>query len=258
MSIAILNKVFDEYPFSGSERTTLLLLANYADEHGCSVRPSVSTIAHRLRVTARSAQKSLRKLEAQGVISVVANQFGGKPGMVRHYKINTEMIANPLIDISATGVVLGTRRVSFRVQDGCRPRQAIEKKEIEIKEELPKHTDNLLALESISSDIELNEPKKTNQTSGERFPEFWVAYPQSDRKGAQNKCRQVWIEKNFDQSADLILAHLKSMNEKFTANNCEYCPKPINYLTGEGWDGFDPTPKYDPRRPDTWGPNEWA
>lgn len=151
MSIAILNKVFDEYPLSGSERTALLLLANYADDRGGSIRPSVSTIAHRLRVSVRSAQKSLRKLEAQGVISVVANQFGGKPGMVRHYKINTEMIANPLIDMSETGVVhdrgvthdtgvvLGTRRVSFRVQDGCRPRHPIEKKEI-IKNTTRKNT----------------------------------------------------------------------------------------------------------------------
>lgn len=264
MSIAILNKVFDEYPLSGSERTALLLLANYADDRGGSIRPSVSTIAHRLRVSVRSAQKSLRKLEAQGVISVVANQFGGKPGMVRHYKINTEMIAKPLIDMSETGVVhdtgvvLGTRRVSFRVQDGCRPRQAIETKEIQIKEEPSQHNDDLFELEPLSSDIEPIESKKKIKSSGERFSEFWAAYPNSERKGAKGKCLAVWKSKKLDKDTDLILSHLISMEEQFTKQNHQFCPAPLVYLNGEKWDGFDPTPAYDPRRPDTWGPNEWA
>lgn len=93
MSIEIIQKIFDEYHGTSAEKLTLLALASIANDRGTEISPSVAEIGQATNLSTRQARRNIRKLEDQGVITVIGNQNGGKAGTTRHYQINPEMIS---------------------------------------------------------------------------------------------------------------------------------------------------------------------
>lgn len=80
------------------------------------------------------------------------------------------------------------------------------------------------------------EEKKTLPAkAGEgRFPEFWNAYPSTDRKVDRKKCLAKWRLSKFDGQSSEILAHLDAIKptRKWTEG---FEPAPLRYLNGEQW-----------------------
>ena len=74
-------------------------LAFRGNDHGGSIYPSVKTIAASVGVSKSQAQRLLRKLESYGLLSVVGNKFGGKPGTTRQYQLHLDRFAK----LSTTG-----------------------------------------------------------------------------------------------------------------------------------------------------------
>lgn len=68
-----------------------------------------------------------------------------------------------------------------------------------------------------------------------RFPEFWAAWPNTDRKVAKAKCAEKWRKAKLGDEADAILAHIRQ--EK--ANNRQWLdgfePAPLTYLNQRRW-----------------------
>ena len=67
MSIKAVAWVLDESPATGTDLLVLIALADFADENGCCW-PSVIRLAHRARVSERTARRCLRTLESIGQI----------------------------------------------------------------------------------------------------------------------------------------------------------------------------------------------
>ncbi|TIN32652.1 MAG: hypothetical protein E5Y32_33165, partial [Mesorhizobium sp.] len=97
MSIDVMNKVIQRAPLSGSEFTCTLIMANWCNDEGNSLYPSIALLAEGMRVSRSQAQRVLHRLmpatpedEAAGKwwFRVVGNEKGGAPGMTRRYEMN--------------------------------------------------------------------------------------------------------------------------------------------------------------------------
>ncbi|TGU99171.1 hypothetical protein EN794_000040 [Mesorhizobium sp. M00.F.Ca.ET.151.01.1.1] len=97
MSIEVMTKVIHRAPVRGSELTCMLIMANWCNDDGDSLYPSIALLAEAMRVSRSQAQRVLHELmpaspedEAAGNwwFRVVGNEKGGAPGMTRRYEMN--------------------------------------------------------------------------------------------------------------------------------------------------------------------------
>ncbi|MFB9984347.1 hypothetical protein ACFSQQ_16465 [Mesorhizobium kowhaii] len=97
MSIDVMTKVIQRAPVAGSKFTCMLVMANWCNDDGDSLYPSIDLLAEAMRVSRSQAKRILRSLmpvapadEATGNwwFRVVGNDKGGAPGMTRRYEMN--------------------------------------------------------------------------------------------------------------------------------------------------------------------------
>jgi hypothetical protein len=67
---------------------------------------------------------------------------------------------------------------------------------------------------------------------------FWTAWPKHQRKQAQGKCWSLWRQKDFDQSASAILAHVDGLKSSDDWQR-GYVPAPLVYLNQRRWEGAE-------------------
>lgn len=75
---------------------------------------------------------------------------------------------------------------------------------------------------------------------GERFAEFWLAWPKSERKQDKAKCMEHWERHGLDMLAEIILGdvRVKRGTTKWTEG---YIEAPLVYLRNRRWeDGVEP------------------
>lgn len=84
--------VWDKYPKGGSELIVFLKLADWADDIGGRIFPSVGTVAEFTRIKPAQARRRMHNLIEDGWLFVTGNVFGGKPGKSRHYQINIQKL----------------------------------------------------------------------------------------------------------------------------------------------------------------------
>lgn len=107
MSIDVMTKVIQRAPVTGSRFTCMLVMANWSNDDGDSLYPSMDLLAEAMRVSRSQAKRVLRSLmpggpddEAAGNwwFRVVGNEKGGAPGMTRRYEMNVARLdAFPLL-----------------------------------------------------------------------------------------------------------------------------------------------------------------
>lgn len=76
-----------------TNKLALLALADWCNNEGGSLHPSQQSIADKVGVSRSQAQRIVRGFVEQGLLSVVANQFGGAPGSTPHYRLHLDVIA---------------------------------------------------------------------------------------------------------------------------------------------------------------------
>jgi hypothetical protein len=89
VSIAVSKSVWDNGPETPTDTLMLLALAEHSDHTGYCW-PGIETLARMCRVSRRSAQKTLRKLESEGWIRVVV-KGGGR--LSNRYQIDLGRLA---------------------------------------------------------------------------------------------------------------------------------------------------------------------
>lgn len=87
MSILLMSRVFATN-LQPSKKIVLLSLADFANDDGKNIFPSVSTIAKKCSLSHRTVQTILGDFMNAGVLLVKKNPFGGAPGTTRHLEIN--------------------------------------------------------------------------------------------------------------------------------------------------------------------------
>lgn len=87
-----MSHVWEGFPGSGSELLMMLALADWSDEEGGRIYPSMVTLAKRCRISKSQAQRLIRGLEEKGYVKVIGNHHGGAPGTTRQYRLNVARI----------------------------------------------------------------------------------------------------------------------------------------------------------------------
>lgn len=87
MSILLMSKVFAT-SLQPSKKIVLLALADFANDEGKNIFPSVATIAKKSSLSHRTVQTIIGGFLNNGVLRVAKNPFGGAPGTTRHLEIS--------------------------------------------------------------------------------------------------------------------------------------------------------------------------
>lgn len=87
--------VWDNFKKGGSEKLAMLALADWCDDKGSRLYPSISTIADKINVSECQARRIIHGFIDQGYLTVIANHSGGDPGKTRHYQLNINMFVTP-------------------------------------------------------------------------------------------------------------------------------------------------------------------
>lgn len=88
---------------------------------------------------------------------------------------------------------------------------------------------------SFSNSLQKANRKKQTQDALEftRFDEFMSYYP---RKQNRLVTQKIWKRKNMEEKADVIISHVKKMNEtQWKGKELVFIPLPSTYLNGERW-----------------------
>lgn len=98
MSIRIMSLVWDNFQRGGSEKLAMLALADWCNDQGGSLYPSISAIAKKINTSECQARRIVHGLIDEGYLSVIGNHAGGNPGQARQYLLNVEKLTTPSVD----------------------------------------------------------------------------------------------------------------------------------------------------------------
>jgi hypothetical protein len=91
MSIKVMAAIWDSADASGSELLVLLALADFANDDGGSIYPSIATVAKKARLSADQARRIIHKLIKQGKVELVqAGGWDSQRNRPNQYRINLE------------------------------------------------------------------------------------------------------------------------------------------------------------------------
>jgi hypothetical protein len=231
MAIRVMNAVWQS-ALSGSQKLVALALADWSDDEGGSIRPSVATVARKCSMSASQARRVVHELLEAGVLAIERNPDGGAPGTTRHYRMNVDRLPTPSAgatrtpSVDATPSADATPRMDAR--DGSHP-----------------------CAPTTSAHATLSVSRTTKNHHGGRddgFDMFWDAYPAGPRKVAKSACSKRWKARNLDREATTIVEHVALMAR--TQQWRDFCPAPLTYLNQRRWEDGAPStrPAQEPER----------
>lgn len=149
MSIRVIDLVWRTFPGAGSELLAMLALADWCNDEGDRLYPSINAVAKRIRKSHSQARRVVHKLIADEWLSVVGNEFGGAPGTTRQYQLN-------VTKLTRTRCVDATPRTD--AQDG-----------------LHKHsnTTGMGASQAVIGSVKEPSVKEQVHSRGSRLPQEW-------------------------------------------------------------------------------------
>lgn len=103
MSVRAMATVWESPLTPPSLKLTALALADWSNDDGGSLHPSMSAIAKKVGVSRCQAQRLVQTLKADGLLSVVANAHGGAPGDTPHYHLHLNRFSAWTGSAHATG-----------------------------------------------------------------------------------------------------------------------------------------------------------
>jgi hypothetical protein len=111
-----MSMVFEHYPEGGGEMLLALALADFSDDDGGKVFPSIPALAKKTRQSERSVQYQLRRMEQIGFISVAEISAGGRIRGRKYksteYKIHLEFFTGSTKNIPHSSIEGGDAKNS--------------------------------------------------------------------------------------------------------------------------------------------------
>ena len=93
MSIRAIGIVLDAHILPPTNKLAAVVLADWCNDDGGSLYPSMNKIAEKVGVSRSQAQRIVHGFIDQGLLSVIANAAGGRPGTTPTYQLHLDKIA---------------------------------------------------------------------------------------------------------------------------------------------------------------------
>jgi hypothetical protein len=229
-----------------TRKLVLLALADYGDDRGGNIFPSMSALAAKCGVTRSQAQRHVRALEVEGLVRVVANASGGKPGATPHYRLDLDQVVHTA-RTSETGSADATG--STDAQEGPHGRAGgvapmRETGSADATQTTINHQRTINNHHDADEVAVLDVRKKTaNNTLSSGFDEFWQAYPDCRWKHttkAQEEALAAWrkfkIARNVETPLKIMMDIPQRLNSsQWQAEGGRFIPAPKTYLTNLTW-----------------------
>lgn len=100
MSVRVMSLVWDNFNRGGSEKLAMLALADWCNDEGGSLHPSISSVAKKINVSEKQARRIIHQFIEDGYLTVTGNLYGGNPGQSRQYRLNVAKLATPPMDVT--------------------------------------------------------------------------------------------------------------------------------------------------------------
>ena len=104
MSIKMMTLVWDFFDRGGSEKLAMLALADWCDDKGLNLYPSISGVAKKINVSESQARRIIHKFIDEGYLQVIGNHDGGAPSATRRYR----MVATKFVETSSVDATPST------------------------------------------------------------------------------------------------------------------------------------------------------
>lgn len=101
--------VWECQDLSGSEKLTMLAMADWCNDQGESLHPSMRGIAKKIGASECQARRIVHYLIDSGFLLVIGNHQGGNPGQARQYKVIIQRLKTPSVD--ATPITHASPRI---------------------------------------------------------------------------------------------------------------------------------------------------
>jgi hypothetical protein len=225
MSIRVMTQIWDCDAYEGGTLLVLLAMADWAQDDGTRVFPSMKTLAQKARLSVRGAQNCVARLKRDGVIFEVNSARRGRP---TEYKI--------MLD-----------RVKELQRNGCTATASPENAGI-----VGVHSATV-GVQSDASHIDNHqEPSVEPSLSQAREPwaKVWAAFktwPGLPVGASEQRARQAWERLGPDVPGDLV-ARIRAHGAALDADNANrgragalLVTHPHNWLERDrGWEGYAP------------------
>lgn len=104
-----MSAVWECQELSGSEKLAMLAMADWCNDHGESLHPSMRGIAKKINASECQARRLIHSLISKGFLACIGNEQGGNPGQSRQYKVFIQRLKTPSVD--ATPILHATPSV---------------------------------------------------------------------------------------------------------------------------------------------------
>lgn len=231
MSIKVMTMVWDGFPDSGSSLLCMLALADWCDDNGGSLFPSMAAVAEKVRVSTDQARRIMNDFKERGFLKVEANAYGGKPGTTPHYRLNVPALrklaleaerrkeeGGPLAPMPPLAPMQPLAPVQGEGLHGCKGRAGTGAR-----------------LTTKEPPINRQSPHSPPEGGDGRFEDFWSFYP---RKVGKDAARRAFAKRNVD---DMLLAKMldaletQKRSPEWKKDGGQFIPHPSTWLNQGRW-----------------------
>lgn len=258
MSVAISAMVWKVRGLGSTEKLVLARLADFADDDGARVYPSVPRVAEDCGLSDRGVQLAIKKLVVAGFLIRVAE---ANPATKRacEYRINTTIMTgepcSPPNDVHPRTTFTGESPSPLPPND-VHPRGEPRSPITTIYP--PVYPSDSFELRSADEEPKpkANRPPSSSSDIDADFAEWYAAYPRRVGRGHALKAYRAARRKT---DAETLLNGAKRFAERRAAEDPNFTPHPSTWLNGGRWDDDDtkpasPAPSAKPRpQAENWG-----
>lgn len=244
MSIKVMTLVWDGFPGAGSELLAMLALADWCDDRGGSLYPSIKAVGDKIRVGENHARKILRKFEQDRFLAVVGNHFGGKPGTTREYRLNIVKLKSLADEANAKkeaekAAKYGAKKAGDDQWEDVFATAPLQ--DTPIPQDGPtaplQHRDGPpVAPQTPPLQVGLSTIDPPMEPEEIGFASFWSAYPKKVAKPAALKAFKSAKVKGEELAAMLADIAARAASDDWKKEGGKYVPNPATYLNQRRWE----------------------